>query len=200
VAAKALVDLEAQLAQKHRQQTELLIRAPIAGTVLPPRARAGETDSEALGEYAGTPLEQDNLGCYLETGTQLCFIGSPAEFEALVIVHESEIPLLSVGQRARLMIDAAPGSVLSGEVLDISKKSARELPPELLAAGAFATERGPNGRIRPQSNYYQVTLKLDAHAVPLISGGLGQAKIIVDPEPLGLRLYRNLRGTFRLPF
>ena len=199
VAERTLADLEAQLSQKHRQRRELVVKSPLAGTLFPPRSQLAKTQSGELRELVGTPLDSINRGCYLETGALLCTVGSPERLEALVIIHESEVPLVSVDQQVRLAIDSAPGMVLTGTVAAISAVNARDLPAELQASGAFAMERTANGRQRPQGSYYQAIVELATSAAPLRSGGLGYAKILVDPEPLGLRLYRNLRGTFRWP-
>jgi putative peptide zinc metalloprotease protein len=199
VAIEALKDLEAQLKQKQQQQSELTLRASSGGTILPPQRKRQHDSSDELRDYAGSPLDEPNRGCYLETGTLLCSVGETDDVEALVIIHESEVPLVAAGQRVRLALSEVPGGILTGEVVAVARRNARDLPQELVAQGEFASERRPDGTIRPQGRYYEATVRIDGEHPPLLSGATGQAKIIVQREALGLRLYRALRGTFRWP-
>lgn len=200
VAQQTLSDLVEQLAQKRHQQAELILTAPIAGTLLPPTQRASVAETDELSTYVGTPLDLDNRGCYLEAGTWIGSIGSPGGVEALAIVHESELPLLAVGQSARLALTEAAGEILTGHVANIAPLNARDVPEVLWATGAFPAERQANGRRQLQSNYYQVVITIDPHTAPLLAGGLGHTKIRVAPETLGWRAYRALRGVLRWPY
>ena len=57
-----------------------------------------------------------------------------------------------------------------------------------------------DGRAAAVHTYYQATIALDPHDHILLVGATGWAKIVVDPQPLWIRIYRSLRGTFRMPW
>ncbi len=197
-AEKVLADLEQQLIQRDRELQRLALVSPVAGTVIPPRSRPPQRTPGELASYAGTPLDEANLGCYLETGTLFCLVGDPQRTEAVALVDESIAPHVRPGQHARIQFNEAPGTYVSGHVVRISQLSASDLPPELLAAGEIALEKGV-GSVRPQGNYYEAVIELQSPATPLLMHAPGKAAIEVDPQPLSARLYRSIRSVFRLP-
>ena len=199
-AQKALADLQEQRNQKQRELGRLQLIAPIAGVVIPPPARPEHQGQGELVEFAGTPLDPENLGCRLEAGALFCQVGEPDRLEALVIAGEADVERLRPGQRVRLSLNMTPGEILTGRVEDVARINASELPPELIAADLLLVRHGADGRLRPLGNYYQAVVALDDSPDLLLTNPIGWAKIRVDPQPLGLHLYRTLRSTFRLPW
>jgi putative peptide zinc metalloprotease protein len=199
-AEKKLADLSGQLSEKRREVERLSLVAPVGGTVLPPPPRVADPDDDLLGSFAGTPLEPSNLGCYLEAGTLFCTIGDPRQIEALAIVDETEAQGLRAGQVVRLAMQQVPGQILRGRIRDVSRLNSDDLPPQIVAEQLIPMHTGPDGRPRPVATYFQAVVSLDQHDQPLLIGAIGWAKIEVDPQPLWLRAYRGLRGTFRTPW
>jgi putative peptide zinc metalloprotease protein len=199
-AAAALADLNEQLAELQSQLRELDVTAPVAGTVLAPRRVANAGDQDELTSYAGTPLEAENLGCYLETGTLLCTLGNPRRLEAVALIDEAAAALVRPGQVVRLQFAQAPETILTGEVERVARGSSREIPPEVVAAEFVPVEQRPGQAVRPLGVYYEATIRLDAFETPLLAKAPGEAKIRVAAQPLGTRLYRSLRHTLRWPW
>jgi putative peptide zinc metalloprotease protein len=199
-AKRALADLEEQLAGKQRQRDQLTLSAPIAGTVLPPRRRTQRTADDELPTYDGTPLEQQNIGCSLESGELLCLVGDPQRLEAVALIDQSEIPFIRPGQHVRLQLAETPGRILTGRVLRVARINVDDPPPELLAGGLLPVERRGGADPRPLGNTYEVVVAFDQGQGPLLIGATGWASIHAEPQPLGARHYRGLRSTFRLPW
>ena len=199
-AREMVADLQQQLAQRAREEQALTLKAPIDGTIIPPPAisPAGQNRRE-LRRWIGTPLEQRNIGCTLERGTFLCLVGDPRDHEAVVFVDESDIELVRVGQQVRMQFDVAPGIVLSGTIHEIAEKDAQVVPRELAAQREIANRPDSTGVRRPLQTSYRVRVKLDEPHRSLLIGARGQAKIVVDPQPLSRRLYRLIRRTLTLP-
>ncbi len=199
-AEKQLADLNQQLLEKRRELSRLRLVAPIDGIVLPPPRRVWEIADDNLESFNGIPQQPDNLGCHLETGTLLATIADPQKLEALAIVAETDIQNVLEGQRVRLAIDQLPGQVWIGRVQEISRLRSDELPPQIVAEKLVPLETGPDGRLRPTHTYFQATVTLEPRDdVPLV-GAIGWASIEVAPQPLGLRMYRAVRGTLRTPW
>ena len=199
-AEERLADLEEQLAHKRRELNRLTLVAPIAGTVLPPPPRVIEPAGERLAAFAGTPLEPQNLGCFLAAGTHVCTVADPARLEAVAIVEQAHLPGLREGQNVRFALAQLPGTLLSGHVQEISRIQSDELPPQIVAERMIPLRADHDGRAAAVHTYYQATIALDPHDHTLLVGATGWAKIVVDPQPLWIRIYRSLRGTFRTPW
>jgi len=199
-AQERLEDLRKQLAQRRRELARLTILAPIAGTIIPPPPRAADADDQNLSQFTGSPQNPENHGCYLPVGTHLATIADPRHLQATAIIEQADLPGLSEGQTVRIVLNQLPGQVLSGSVSQIAGLRSGQLPPEIVAEEMIPIRRGADGRPEPVSAHYQATITLDPHGdVPLV-GAVGWARIAVDPQPLWLRAYRGLRGTFRTPW
>ncbi|HEY2252211.1 MAG TPA: site-2 protease family protein [Planctomycetaceae bacterium] len=196
-AAEELAEAEASLAQRQDDARRLTLTAPVAGTVLPPpdvpesRRSLGE-----LPHWSRTPLEERNIGSWLEAGTAVCIIGKPREFEALLVIGQSEIELVRIGQAVRIQLDQLPGTILHGKVSELSALNLESVPPELIGAHDTATRQDRSGNLRPAETSYQARVTLPVKDLPVLLRARGRAKISVDPVPLGRQLYRLLRQTF----
>jgi putative peptide zinc metalloprotease protein len=199
-AEKRLSDLSEQLAQMREELSALKLVAPQAGTILPPPRRSADADHRSLAALVGTPQEPQNLGCYLEPGTLLCTIADPAHLEALAIIEQGDLAGLREGQAVRVALAQIPGNLLTGQVREISRIESAELPPPIVAERMIPLRTGRDGRPESVKTYYQASITLDSHSPLLLVGATGWAKIVVDPQPLWLRAYRALRGTFRTPW
>jgi len=195
-----VADLQQQLAQRLREEQALTLKAPIDGTVIPPPAISPTVHNhQELRRWIGTPLEPRNLGCTLQRGTFLCLVGNPRDHEAVVFVDESDIEWVRVGQQVRMQFDVAPGIVLHGTIHEIAEKDTQVVPRELAAGREIANQLDATGVRRPLQTSYQAHVRLDASHRSLLIGARGQARIVVDPQPLSRRLYRLIRRTLTLP-
>ena len=196
-AEAALADLERRLAERTAERRRLTILAPCSGTVLPPRNRPAQNVHGELSAWTGNPLDNVNRGCFLETGTLLCLVGSPQRLEALLLVDEDQVEFVRPGQHVQLLFDALPNWELEGVVRELAEIDLREAPPELIEQGQLPTRYDASGKRIPLRTCYQLRVSLDVEHPPLAVGAVGQAKILADPQSLGRRLMRLVAGTFR---
>ena len=197
-AKKALADLESRLEMRERDRDYLLLRAPIPGTILsPPRQSAESDDQEELPHWSGTPLEPHNLGSFIDTGTHCFTVGNPEKLEAFLIVEQANLPMVSQGQQVRMVFDSAPGKILSGQILELSRTEVQAVPRELGDGQNIAIRADPQGRVRPTAVSYEARVELDRPHPTLLTGSRGNARIITQPRSLAWRLTRWIAATFR---
>jgi putative peptide zinc metalloprotease protein len=196
-AAEALADAERRFRQRMTDQQRLTLAAPRSGAVFPARRRHQPVAAGDLPDWSGSPLDKENQGCYLETGTQLCVVGDPAQWEAVLLVDEDQVAFVHAGQSVEVLLDQAPESVLRGTIADVAKIDLQEAPPELIEHGEMPSRPDASGERQPVRTYYQARVNLDSARPALLAGSTGEAKIFADPQPLGPRILRFLTGTFR---
>jgi len=195
-AQKMLDDVRHRLEKSQREHDKLALAAPSSGTVLPPPYVPDRSSEPGrLPPWSGTPLDETNRGCFLETGTLFCMIGNPNRLEAVVYVDQADVQFVSTGQRVRLRLDTLPGRVIEGVIAEVAKKDAKVAPREL-ATDDLPVRVGPDGIARPVRAAYQARVSLDTHDFRLPIGSRGTAKIVAAPQSLGRRLYRYLSRTF----
>jgi len=195
-AVELLADFEQRLQQKLNDDRRLTITAPVAGTIIPPRPTQPTKFEGTLPFWTGTPLDQRNLGCQIETGTLLCQIGDPAQLEALLIVDQEDVEFVAPGQTVEVRLDQNPGTGLPGTIAEIAEIDLAATPPELVAHAMLATRTDDSGLSRPVSTSYQARVTLRPTGQTVLPGETGRARIDVRRRSLGSRLVRLLRSTF----
>jgi putative peptide zinc metalloprotease protein len=212
---EALDTIAQQLEQKRRDRARLTLRAPMAGTVLPPPSTPRrESPGGQLPGWSRTPLDPENLGAHLDDGVLFCQIGDPAKFEAVLVIDQTDVEFIRAGQTVEIKLDGLPHETLrdwSGGGLDAAEgrrpltirevaQSDLKIAPQRLstkAQGELPTETDPTTGIeRPRSTVYQASVPLDAPEGVLRTGLRGQAKIHAGWMPLGKRLWRLVSHTF----
>lgn len=198
VAREALSGIEGQLSERQRDQRCLILRAPVAGTVLPPPYVPPQPRPFGqLVDWSGTPLDAGNLGCYLETGTLFCLIGDPQDIQPVLLIDQADVGLVRLGAEVRLRLKQTPGKILEGTVEKIDLVDLKVAPRQLIAEGELSVHRDEHGVVRPIDTYYQARVKLKQPPKNLLVGTRGRAKIEVLPRSLGEQVYRFLTSTFR---
>lgn len=195
-----LVEKQNELHQRTSDLDRLTLRSPIAGVVLPPPSRddsEAASDDERLPKWKGTPLDRQNLGATLGTGTEFCQIGQPDRFEAIVAVDQNNVEFVSEGQRVELLIDHLGERLLEGTIVEVAEIDIDVAPPELIAHDDFPTTLDSDGIPRPVSTAYQARIRLDETDAPLILRGTGRTRIESAPRSLADRTLTFLRRTFR---
>lgn len=190
-------ELQHRIADRER----LTLRAPVAGVVIPPasiaRKKEQTTETTELPHWNGSPLDETNLGTTLATGTELCLIGQPDEFEAIVAIDQGDVEFIVPGQKVKLLIDHIPEEILTGEIIDVAEIDLDVAPRELIEHDEFPTRLDTDGIPRPLATAYQARVRLDPVASQLIVRATGLAKIQSVPQSAGQRLARFFRQTFR---
>jgi putative peptide zinc metalloprotease protein len=196
-AEEALRDIEKQLQERQRDAERLVLRAPADGTVLPPPRRPPPSHAPGrLDSWQGSPLDAMNVGVPLETGTLFCLVGDPRRLEALLVLDQGDVKFVRSGQRVRLKLDELPGRIVEGTIAEIARSDLKVAPRELAGGKELAVRVDEQGIPRPAETSYQARVALDEHAHRLLTGTGGRAKIVVDRQSLGRRLYRALGRTF----
>ncbi|MDA0921220.1 MAG: HlyD family efflux transporter periplasmic adaptor subunit [Planctomycetota bacterium] len=190
-----------ELAHRIADRERLTIRAPIAGIVIPPpavsRAKEQTTESTELPRWNGSPLDKANLGTTLASGTELCMIGPPDQFEAIIAIDQGDVEFVVPGQKVELLIDHVPDEVLTGQIVDVAEIDLDIAPRELIEHDEFPTRLDADGIPRPLATAYQARVRLNPVASQLIVRATGLAKIHSMPQSAGQRLLRFFRQTFR---
>ena len=210
---EALRTLEEQLQKAKQDQDRLRLTAPADGAVLPPPWVAPRDDPDGrLPGWSGTPLEPENQGCLLQQGTLFCQIGDPRRMEAILVIDQADIELVREGQEVEILLDQLPGEPLShntvdGEPVNLAiteiAKSDLAISPKRLSTksgGELPTRTDPAGVERPMSTSYQARVPLGDPDRLLRAGLRGTAKVRVESNSLGARLWRLILQTvnFRL--
>jgi putative peptide zinc metalloprotease protein len=198
-AEAALADLDERLRQRRSDEHSLVLRAPVAGTVLPPGdVPAAALSPGQLSVWSGSPLEEQNRGCQIEPGTLVCMVSSPRPVEAVVVVDQDSIALVQPGQLVHVRIDSLPGEVYEGRVVEIASSDLKVAPRELASGVELPVRVDRQGISRPASITYQVRVRLSRQPETIVVGSRGQAKFFVEPQSLAARLQRVLRQNLTL--
>ena len=196
VARIAKIERRLEVQAAKGEQLELV--SSRSGVVIsPPNVVA--TPSSALGgrmqSWSGTPMDPENRGAQFEASTLFCIVGDPDQMQAMLVVDESDIKLVSLGQKVQLMMDEFAGERFEGEVVNVSQDSLSELPRELSITngGKVAVEPGRDGRESPLLTSYEVSVSINSENRELLTGFRGSAKIQVSSLPLGQQLVRYVQ-------
>jgi len=178
----AVEQSRAALEEATEQLANTTIRAPIAGKVLRLNIREGET------AVVGT---MNNAGSLIAT------IGDLSVIEAVMVVDETDIPFISVGDSAIVELDAFPNRTFPAQVTSIANSAIRSGSSNQLQAGASVTFEviltllDPPTDIRPDLSATAdivVEHRKGAVAAPIISvtvRGAGTSSAPVAPESEG---------------
>jgi HlyD family secretion protein len=102
-AARARVaSARAALSGAQQTATDLVLTAPVAGTVLVRSSEPGEV---------------------VPAGAPAMIVGDPSRPVVRIFVDESKLPLIHVGDAATLTLDAFPGKKLTGKVVSLSERA-----------------------------------------------------------------------------
>lgn len=197
-AIEALADLESRWLSRLTEQQRLTVRAPTTGIVLPPRPTTNDVPVGELAFWSETPLAPRNLGGALESGTRICLIGDPDRLDAQLIVEQSDISFVRIGQKARICVDELPGRFLTGRVTEISRRETDEPLPELVAKSLVPVRTGSDKAANLTVTSYQVRVALDPHDDTIPLRASGRAVILAEPQTLGRRAYDFACRTFRV--
>lgn len=195
-AREVLSDLKELWDQRRREVRRLRIASPASGTVFDPPTITEEDDRFVDLKRHGSPLDAANMGMKLDVGTMLCVVGDAERWVAIAAIDEESIALVRSGQNARIQLDAWPGVVLSGTVIDVADVSVDGSSDDTAAGGEGAASRGRSSR--PMGTRYQARIALESPHPRLLFGAIGSVKIDVPSSSLGSRVYESLRHTFSL--
>jgi putative peptide zinc metalloprotease protein len=193
--AKLLDSTKEQLRQRELDRKGLSLVAPRAGTVLPaPLTEKQGDESVHLPGWFGSPLEPENLGARLMTGTKLCQIGNPHSLEARLAIDQGDVEFVAPDQRVEIMLAQSAEIAYVSTIEYVSTENLKTTPTHLssLHGGDLPTKMDPSGSPRPLSPIYEAVVPLPEndpnHLLRL--GLVGRAKISTKPRTLWSRLVR----------
>jgi putative peptide zinc metalloprotease protein len=197
---KSLAATEEQLQTKLVEQARLMLVAPVTGEVLPgPETPERESGEGELTSRTGSPFEPRNTGCLMTEQDLFCQIGDSRRMHALVVVEQSDIAWLKVGQTVDVKLDSLPNDILHGRIEEISSADVKVSPRHLSnkAGGELATKTDASGIERPlTTSYHVLVFPLDDAEGQLKIGMRGRAKIHATWQPIGMRLWGWFAKTF----
>ncbi len=117
----------------HDTVTKSTVRSPIDGVVTTLRVKAGEVTV---------------LGTMNNPGTQLMTISDMSTVQAVLMVDETDMPSIAVGQKAVLTLDSYPGRPLAGVVTEIGHSPIQKDDAEL--QGLIDTTEAINFKVKVQ--------------------------------------------------
>ena len=196
---ESLKSVKEQLVKKRQYQSELVLKAPRSGLVLPSETVDEKPDpSGRLPGWSGSALAKKNIGATFAEGTVLCMVGDPDHFEAVMIVDQSEVEFVQIGQRVDLKLDAFPFETFRGVVNEIAETHI-EVGSERLsvkAGGSVPTTTDEMGREVPISTSYEVLMQVDDAENVFTPGMRGNARVEVGNRTVGQWLLRLFWQTF----
>jgi putative peptide zinc metalloprotease protein len=203
--------LEQVIGERRRELDNLIVKAPVAGTVLPVVDKPDrEPPDGQLPSWSGGALALRNRGAFLTGNDRICQIGDPTQLVAEIIVDQSDVEFVRAAALARerdnkpgvpvtLMLDSLPGRSYDTEIEQVALAALKETPIGLstLAGGDVDSVADPEtGMPRPLSTSYPAIASLPDVGSELQLGMRGKAKLYTGWQPLGRRLYRFLTRTF----
>jgi putative peptide zinc metalloprotease protein len=200
-----LATVEEELQEKEDDLARLHVKAPVAGQVFPPPHRPARDNQGRLPSWSGFPHDRKNLGAVLAEGDQVCQVGDPKQFDAILVIDQADIDLLSEyrGKHDRwpeveIKMDAYRWETVAGQIENVASSPMEASPPNLAsqAGGELNTEADSSGMLRPISTSYQARVPLDLPDRQLHVGLTGRAKVYTGWQPLGRRLARFVYRTF----
>ena len=183
------------LARKNIEK--LAIIAPDSGQIYDTNYRAQQkVEPREMTSWIGSSLSMSNhdryYGAWLESGTSICSIGHPKQYDAIAIVSEQTIALIEEGQEVFVQLPNHPKSSVKGEVIEISLTPLTEIPQRYTEKGYF------NSTINDASvqSYYQVRVSLDDSVGAILIQQTCHCSIRVKGRSLGSRLLEGIRRAF----
>jgi putative peptide zinc metalloprotease protein len=191
------------IAQHELDRARLTLKAPIAGTVLPPpRLPEQELNDDELPEWSGSPMDDVNLGATLAKGTPFCQIGDPGRMEARLIIDQGDIEFVRspYRQKVEMMMAQSADFAYITYVEGVSGENLKVSPTHLssLNGGELPTQMSATGVPEPLSAVIEGIAPLpinDPHGLLRI-GLVGRAKIHTESRTIAARFWRYVRKTF----
>ena len=195
--ARALLESSRkQLEEFDRELGRLTVIAPIAGTLMPPRARNQVVTEDALSQWGGYPLDAMNRGALIERGTMLGVLCEFNSCELLLQLDPHDAAQLQRFQVADFQATGNTGTTWRGIVKGIAPLAAEDVPAELIIAGL--TQPPSVKKSSPDLRHWQAIVQL---TIPGESPGpvlysTGTVRVYVEPISIASRIWQYLRTTF----
>ncbi|MGB7345057.1 MAG: HlyD family efflux transporter periplasmic adaptor subunit [Pirellulaceae bacterium] len=189
----AAADLLASVSQRCELLThdldQLVVRAKTSGRLFPPPNQLpllGPAPEKQI--WSGTPLQKSNRGAFLSAGTLVGTIGHPTVREAMMLVDQTDIALVQIGQSIDVLAPSQSRRSIHGTVIEISASPVPSIPDEFYAAGLIEPTFTAAIPVEITPTFYQVRVKLDPSASTLPIRSTSPARVRVKSASLLQRL------------
>jgi hypothetical protein len=129
-------------------------------------------------------------------GSELCSIASQADWQAAILVPQTDIELIRLGQQVRVFARSYQQGYLSGVVDSIDASPIAQLPIELVVAGKIAVDPNSLHASKSLEPMYRVTVRLhpEEPRASLTIRSVGLARVQLERCSLFERASRFLWG------
>jgi putative peptide zinc metalloprotease protein len=188
-----LEDLRVQFETRRVRMDALSIRAPANGKLIaaPHRPRQRES-ADRLVSWSGYPTDPNNRDCLLEPGQELMSVATDPNWDAELILSQSEVDRVFLGARVKLALESAPETTFHGVVHDISRA---EWTPEQNADRRDDPEAAR--RAGPPATSYIVRVQLEPNDVISMTGATATSRIQAGSISMFHRVSRMLNSLIR---
>lgn len=201
LAEESLTSVQDQLAELDEQMKNLIVRAPISGTVVePPREQAPKLEQlkTRLVGWTGTPLEPKNGGAFLEERTKLLSIAPSETMQAVLYLDQADRHDVHVGLEVGLKFDHLPDRVYRGTISQIATAHS-DFAPDTMSVkngGLLATTANREGKEQLQEAAYQATIVLHESPELMKTNLRGNARFMAVKRSVFGWVWRYVRRTF----
>ena len=205
--ASEIASLQASLKRLHQQQEHLVLKAPIAGTILEvPYQHQGQPSPEVL-EGNMQPLlsgQQENL--LIARGQRLCEVADLSKWHAVIGLTEHQVIFAKMDDDVWLKLYADTDHTLEAKIDNVGQtdysldREDYEPSQQKLAQG---DSRAPDRLMEMVADYqkqdlqYFAEVPIDETNGPLRIGMSGQARIFTGYKSLGYRVWWWFNQNFR---
>lgn len=197
-AESKLAELASRLSVVKEELDRLQVVTEIGGRVIRAKPRTQPTDpARILPRWEGTPIDGENLGCFVERGDLICMVGTEQVMRVVMYVGQESIDRIRIGDIAEVRLNQESLRVYTGRVSDVSREEVQSAPEAMAAADDFAVRPDEIFGLRPIQTSYRVVIELDEQPRELILNSSGRGRIRTRPSSLGSRLMSYLHRTLR---
>ena len=201
-ARQKIRNLNKQLESVRKELQLGIIRADIAGIVVPPQAKPEPKFDDVtrieLGSWYGTPLDDRNKNCHLDLGTHLLSIAPNSEIQANLYVDQGDTAHVKPGAEATIKFDHLPAETYEAVVENTSMQGEVYAPETLTTkyGGQIGTTTDQDGRERFVSTAFKATVVFKEDVDLFKNGARGWARFVVDERTIGQWGWLYFRKTF----
>ena len=204
LAQRQLDGINGKIDDVNEQIKKLTLVAPVDGIVIapPPRPEPPPASVDSpLPQWHGTPLDPQNINCFLDRQAHVLTIAPSSELVAIAYVDQSDRNELTKQTGVELKFDHLPRDLFESEVKAISTKHERYAPPALSNKyGGELPTTTDNGREKLMSVAYPVTIPLPGDPKLFRAGMRGRARFLLARRSAGQWAWLYLRKTFQFRF
>jgi putative peptide zinc metalloprotease protein len=200
---EAIRGLELEVQRLESDTEQLILRAPMDGTVLATVTTKPSHAPNDIPTWSGNPMDLDNIGCFLTRGTTFCEIGDSECFQATAFLSQPQVEMVRAGQEVWLKSKSLPSLSFHGIVSEVGTATNNDLPSEIAKAGIIPSRTNPYGRQESLEPVFVVKIEIARESLrgndllPL-HHSLARVSIQIDSQSLGDRLARFVFSTFAI--